>query len=190
MTHSSSLRSTVLCVALIVVLAPAVSAQTISQAGWTLHMVDSQETEVCCYAATNAFDGNANTMWATRWSSASPVPPHDIQINLGAAYQITGFRYLPRQDGQPHGNIAQYQFYVSTDGAKWGPAVASGTFANSSTEKPGHVHCEDWPVRPFALVNRGQPQTLDDCRRTERAGNARSASRHRDSKSQLDRALG
>jgi lysophospholipase L1-like esterase len=128
-------RTIVLCGVLAVLTAPAVSAQTISQSGWTLQSVDSEETQVCCYQATNAFDGNASTMWATRWSSASPAPPHEIQINLGATYSLTGFRYLPRQDGQTEGRIATYEFYVSTDGTTWGTAVATGTFANNATEK-------------------------------------------------------
>jgi lysophospholipase L1-like esterase len=132
---SNPIRSLVVCIALNAAAAAAVSAQTISQANWTLQSVDSQETEACCYTGANAFDGNASTMWVTRWVSASPPPPHEIRINLGAAYQVTGFRYLPRQDGQPHGNIGQYEFYVSMDGTNWGTAVASGAFANSSTEK-------------------------------------------------------
>src|SRR5688572_19377743 len=134
MSKRSFRRSLALCVALNAIAAVA-SAQTISQANWTLRSVDSEETQACCYLATNAFDGNASTMWATRWFSASPTPPHEIQINLGGVYQVTGFRYLPRQDGQPHGNIGQYEFYVSMDGTTWGAAVASGTFANSSAEK-------------------------------------------------------
>jgi lysophospholipase L1-like esterase len=135
MTHVSAGRSISLCVALIVLAARVASGQTISQAGWSLHFVDSQESEVCCYLATNAFDSDASTMWATRWSSASPVHPHEIQINLGAVYNVTGFRYLPRQDGQPQGNISQYEFYVSMDGVNWGAAVATGTFANNAMEK-------------------------------------------------------
>jgi lysophospholipase L1-like esterase len=111
------------------------SGNVIPQNNWSLLSVDSQESEVCCYLATNAFDSNVNTMWATRWASASPPHPHQIQINLGAVYDVNGFRYLPRQDGQPQGNIAQYEFYVSMDGSNWGAAVATGTFASNAAEK-------------------------------------------------------
>ena len=107
----------------------------IPHTNWSLRSVDSQETDVCCYLATNAFDSNGNTFWATRWSSASPPHPHEIQIDLGAVHDVNGFRYLPRQDGQPQGNIAQYQFYVSMDGTTWGPVVATGTFPNNASEK-------------------------------------------------------
>jgi lysophospholipase L1-like esterase len=108
----------------------------ISQGNWTLHAVDSQELDIAGYAATNAFDGNPNTMWATQWANASPPAPHEIQINLGAVHTISGFRYLPRQDGAPQGRIAQYEFYVSMDGATWGPPVASGTLSNTPAEQP------------------------------------------------------
>jgi lysophospholipase L1-like esterase len=107
----------------------------IPKGSWTLHAVDSQETAVAGLAAVNVFDGNPNTMWATQWFSAAPPAPHEIQINLGAVHNVSGFRYLPRQDGQPNGRIAQYEFYVSTDGANWGAAVASGTFPNAGTEQ-------------------------------------------------------
>jgi hypothetical protein len=61
--------------------------------------------------------------------------PHEIQINLGAQYTISGFRYLPRQGATTNGRISAYQFYASIDGVNWGNAVASGTFPNTSAEQ-------------------------------------------------------
>jgi hypothetical protein len=110
-------------------------APAIPQASWTLHFVDSQEANVGGYAATNAFDGDPATMWATEWLLGEPPPPHDLQINLGGVFDVSGFRYLPRQDGQSEGRIGQYQFYVSMDGANWGTAVASQMLANVGTEQ-------------------------------------------------------
>src|SRR3954468_745381 len=92
-----------------------VNAQTVlSQANWTLRFVDSQE--IAGYAAVNAFDGNVGSIWHTQWQAASPAPPHEIQIDLGATYSVSGFRYLPRQDGALFGDIGNYDFYVSIDG--------------------------------------------------------------------------
>jgi hypothetical protein len=34
-----------------------------------------------------------------------------------------------------NGRIKDWEFYVSTDGANWGSAVATGTFVNSVAEK-------------------------------------------------------
>ena len=75
------------------------SSPVIPQTNWTLRFVDSQDTTGGNYSATNAFDGSAATFWHTQWATAQPPPPHEIQINLGGMYQVSGFRYLPRQDG-------------------------------------------------------------------------------------------
>jgi F5/8 type C domain-containing protein len=103
------------------------SMSRLPQAGWRVLYVDSQATDCGNYGAANAFDGDPATIWLTEWCHGSPAPPHEIQIDLGASYTITGFQYLPRQDGSTNGNVANYEFYVSTDGLNWGTAVASGT---------------------------------------------------------------
>ena len=110
------------------------NSQVISQTGWSLKYVDSQEI-IDGFPATNSFDGNVNTMWHTQFSGGSPIYPHEIQINLGQRYDLEKFRYLPRQDGGVNGRIAQYEFYVSEDGENWGTPVASGTFENTAAEK-------------------------------------------------------
>ena len=111
------------------------SGGLISQTGWRLLSVDSQETAAGDNAAVRAFDGNPYSLWATEWGAATPPPPHDLQIDLGAVYPVSGFRYLPRQDGILNGGIGQYQFYVSPDGLNWGPALAAGTFPATSSEQ-------------------------------------------------------
>jgi len=113
----------------------ATAATLIPQTGWTLQYVDSEETIGEDGAATNAFDGDPNTLWHTEWLARDPVPPHEVQINLGASYAISGFRYLPRSDGTDNGTIIQYAFYISTDGVAWGAAVANGSFAADLAEK-------------------------------------------------------
>ncbi len=113
----------------------AVPASVIPQTGWALQYVDSQETVGANGAAVNAFDGNSLTLWHSRWSQATDPLPHEIQIRLNATYALSGFKYLPRQDGAANGRIGQYEFYVSMDGVSWGTAVASGSFTDSATEK-------------------------------------------------------
>jgi len=106
------------------------------QFAWTLAFVDSQDPSFSgAFLATNAFDGNPNTMWATQWYGGASAPPHEIRINLGSMNNVRGFRYLPRQDGFPDGRIAQYEFYVSVDGVNWGTPVAVGRLANVATEQ-------------------------------------------------------
>jgi len=78
--------------------------------------------------AANAIDGNSSTMWVTQYCGGTAALPHEIQIDLGADYNLSAFQYLPRQDGCANGWISQYEFYVSSDGINWGSPVASGTF--------------------------------------------------------------
>ena len=105
------------------------------QSGWKLLDADSQETQGENGAATNAFDGSSSTIWHTQYTGSAPAHPHEIQIDLGATYALDGFAYLPRQDKDDHGMVAQYQFYASTDSTNWGAAVASGTFNSDRTRK-------------------------------------------------------
>lgn len=105
----------------------------LSQAGWTLQHVSSEEAPA--YAAALAFDGNPYTFWHTSWVNTVSPPPYEIVIDLGLVQSVGGFRYLPRQDSYDVGNIAQYEFYVSMDGSNWGSPLASGVFANSKNEK-------------------------------------------------------
>jgi hypothetical protein len=107
----------------------------IPQSGWTLLYTDSEETQGEDGHARNAFDDSAATIWHTQYTGTAPAHPHEIQIDLGATYALTGFRCLPRQDKDDHGIVAQYQFYASTDRTSWGTAVASGTFNGDRNEK-------------------------------------------------------
>ena len=111
----------------------------ISQTGWSVVFVDSQETVQENGAGVNAIDGNSATKWVTQWSPSSAPLPHEIRIDLGAAYTLTGFQYLARQDGCSNGWVKNYDFSVSADGANWTVVVPSGTFnyGNLSTGCPG-----------------------------------------------------
>ena len=104
------------------------------QDNWSLVYTDSEEQLASDGAATNAFDGDPNTIWHSRWFWNVTPHPHEIQINLAGSYQISGFRYLPRQDSY-HGRIKDYKFYASTDGINWGTPVATGTFPYSTAEQ-------------------------------------------------------
>jgi hypothetical protein len=94
----------------------------------TLVYVDSEETRGEDGRGINAIDGNPYTIWHTEWYAKDPVHPHKIVIDLGYERQVCGFNYLPRQDRLYYGGIAEYEFYVRTDGENWGSPVASGIF--------------------------------------------------------------
>ena len=129
-TDSLGLADPVPAVSIIKVKNPS-PPQPIPQTGWILQYVDSEEPG---YEAVNAFDGNVDTIWHTQFSQSTPTHPHEIQISLGGAYQLSGFRQLPRQDGRTYGRTKDYRFYVSLDGNNW-TQVASGAFANSASEQ-------------------------------------------------------
>src|SRR5215471_8283699 len=112
-----------------------VTPGTIPQQQMQVVSVDSQELVGENGAATNAIDGNPATFWHTEWFQQTTPLPHTLVLDLGASYQVDGFRYLPRQDGGINGTIAGYEFYVSPDGTTWGTAVATGTLAADTTEK-------------------------------------------------------
>jgi len=48
--------------------------------------------------AIHAVDGNPRTVWHSQFSGGLATPPHELVIDLGAVYEIRGFRYLARQD--------------------------------------------------------------------------------------------
>jgi hypothetical protein len=114
--------------------APVVTPEVIPQTEWKMVYTDSEETVGEDGAAVNAFDGNATTIWHTQWRDAEPPHPHEIQINLGQIYELSGFLYLPRSNSQ-NGRILEYEFYVSTDGSNWGEPVATGKFSNTASEQ-------------------------------------------------------
>jgi F5/8 type C domain/Glycosyl hydrolases family 43 len=105
----------------------------ISQQGWSLVSVDSEETKGEDGHAINAFDGSSSTFWHTQWQDAQPAPPHEIVMDLGARYSLTSMRYTPRNDGNQNGMVKDYEFYVSDSTTAWGGAVTTGTFGTSTT---------------------------------------------------------
>ena len=93
------------------------------------------------YPRTEAFkamDGNRGTTWFTKWRRPVPELPHEIVVDLGATYEITGFTYVPKVDKSPVGAIKGYEAYFAEKdmvlrplAENVGKPVAKGTF-----EKP------------------------------------------------------
>ena len=74
---------------------------------------------------TYAVDKRKETFWLTE---EAELPRH-ITIDMGRLQPITGFNYLPRQDGDPNGLVSRFIFETSEDGEVWN-GVADGEFAN------------------------------------------------------------
>jgi hypothetical protein len=113
---------------------PSEDNSLIPQTNWTLHYFDSEELISENGAAVNAFDGDINTHWHTKYSSSVIPQPHEIQIDLNDYYNLVSLIYLPRQDGGDNGRIKDCEFYVSSDGVNWVLAL-SGTFFDTAEEQ-------------------------------------------------------
>ena len=70
-----------------------------------------------------AIDDNPNTIYPLKRRQA-------LIIDLGKAYQLKGFTYLPEPNNPNNNPIMEYEFYVSKDGKKWGKPVSQGEFSN------------------------------------------------------------
>jgi alpha-L-fucosidase len=97
--------------------------------GWKVGSVDSPETAWADNAAAKAIDGDSSTFWHSRWNQDLTLP-HYIAVDMGKSHRISGFTYLPRQDGNPNGVVETYRFETSADGTNWRSNVPAGTFAN------------------------------------------------------------
>jgi len=80
------------------------------------------------YPPEAAMDGDKNTFWHTAWGQDLKKHPHHIAIELAKETEIAGFVYVPRQDNNSNGFIAQYEFYVGKDAQNWGTPFAAGSF--------------------------------------------------------------
>ncbi|MEE2966772.1 MAG: discoidin domain-containing protein, partial [Verrucomicrobiota bacterium] len=70
--------------------------------------------------AKYAIDGDPRTIWHTRWSDRTEKHPHQLVIDLEAKYQVSGVRYLVRQDGGWNGAFADVEFYISNNAEQFG----------------------------------------------------------------------
>ena len=73
-------------------------------------------------------DGRPDTIWHSSWSDGLSKHPHELVIDLGATYHVSGFRYLARQDGGWNGAFAKTEFSVGNSPTDFGSPAATVTF--------------------------------------------------------------
>lgn len=84
--------------------------------GWSYRGYASRKAHLAC-------DGKADTMW-----EHAKTPSHFV-VDMKKNHTLSGFAYLPRQDGKTQGMTSRYRVELSTDGENWN-RVAEGEFGN------------------------------------------------------------
>lgn len=80
------------------------------------------------HPAINAIDANPTTIWMSESENAKH--PHNLTIDMTREHSISGFTYLPRQDGSKIGNVSECSVYVSVDNEVWDCVAEHRKFNN------------------------------------------------------------
>ncbi|MEI7985597.1 MAG: glycoside hydrolase family 2 TIM barrel-domain containing protein [Armatimonadota bacterium] len=107
-------------------------ADAVSTSQWNVVKVSSQETEGENAPATNAYDGNPNTIWHSQWQTKQAPYPHELIIDLGVKTEAIGFRLLPRQSGAQNGKPNHIEVYLSQSRTSWGDPVVAADVPDTS----------------------------------------------------------
>lgn len=98
----------------------------LSQDGWVIAGVSSEDG---VKYARLVIDGNVGTYWRSDTGH-----PHEIQIDLGATYVISGVYCTARQDERWNGTIQEYALFISMDGTNW-TEVSTGELEKTREEQ-------------------------------------------------------
>jgi len=79
-----------------------------------VHVAVRADSEHPGLDAFKAMDGNPATIWHSLWRPRAAVTPlpHELVVDLGGVYEISGFTYVPRP-GSRNGRIKDYEAYLS-----------------------------------------------------------------------------
>ncbi|MFI1284255.1 discoidin domain-containing protein [Streptomyces sp. NPDC020858] len=108
-------------------------APVLDRAGWTATASDEEISGENGRAA-NVLDGNANTIWHSKWTGTPAPLPHSITIDMHRTAVVSALVYRPRAGGA-NGRVGEYSLSVSTDGQNWASPVATGTLADDGSAK-------------------------------------------------------
>nr|WP_255446399.1 M60 family metallopeptidase [Bacillus sp. FDAARGOS_235] len=83
--------------------------------------------------ASNAIDGNPDTIWHSQWDTPNQFP-YNLTLDIGEVKKITQVACLPRQDESENGRILNYNIYTSMDGSNY-RRVSSGTWESTGKKE-------------------------------------------------------
>ena len=92
------------------------NGKPVSRENWKIAYTDSEETRSGNRTADKIFDLQESTFWQTVDNTAYP---HQVVIDLGKEYKVTGFRMLPRAEKNAPGLIKDYSVYVKKGNFKY-----------------------------------------------------------------------
>lgn len=108
------------------------STDEISKSGWSIESFSSEQGGGYNNEAKKLIDGDEATIWHTQFTPTTARHPHEIVIDMGASYDVSKIKCVPRNDGGVNGRIANYEIYVSASPSSWGTPVSTGTWPNSA----------------------------------------------------------
>lgn len=83
--------------------------------------------------ATNALDGNINTIWHSAWDGSDTE--RYITVKFDEALYLTAFEYTPRQAGNGNGRFLSCEVYTSMDGENWSLSASATGWANDAQKR-------------------------------------------------------
>jgi len=89
------------------------------------------DSQAKAFPASQAIDGNPDTIWHTPWGAKSTPMPHHLVIDLGREVEVVGVRYLPRLD-TAQGRWAECDVYVGSDPHSWTEPIVSAKLQNNN----------------------------------------------------------
>lgn len=101
----------------------------LAPSGWSVVDEAPGNSSSSEFAAANAIDADAATLWRSQARNDQTALPR-LTIDMGSVHRIGGFAYLPRRDWIFQGVVDRYRFETSQDGAHWAMQVAAGEFGN------------------------------------------------------------
>ena len=97
-------------------LPPATSGGRLGFGKWKVHSFSSEQGGR--ERAANAFDGDPDTIWHTKWGEGEPGYPHFVVCDYGKQLSLCGLSVLPRQD-MPNGRVRRCRVELSDDAESW-----------------------------------------------------------------------
>lgn len=88
----------------------------VSRESWKIVYADSEETRSGNRTADKIYDLQESTYWQTVDNTSFP---HQVVVDLGQVYEISGFRMLPRAEKEIPGVIKEYSVYVKESDFKY-----------------------------------------------------------------------